>query len=70
MPVREWGLPGLTKLLGDSPRYGVLVMAFFVGSFLVGVVMAKLIEFPMLRLRDRWFPAGGRSPTAKPILSN
>jgi len=32
----------------------------FTGSVLAGVIMAKLIEFPALRLRDRLMPSGSR----------
>jgi hypothetical protein len=38
---------------------------FLVGAFVIGITMAKLIELPTLRLRDRWFP----SRTASPILA-
>ena len=32
-------------------------LLFVVASILWGILTAKLIEFPVLRLRDRWFPA-------------
>ena len=31
-------------------------LIYFVGSLAAGIVMSKLIEFPVLRLRDRLFP--------------
>ncbi|MBI5386735.1 MAG: acyltransferase [Verrucomicrobia bacterium] len=35
---------------------------FLGGAILVGVVMAAVVEYPVLHLRDRWFPS--RSPSA------
>lgn len=35
---------------------------YFVLSILLGIVLSKMIETPMLNLRDRWFPR--RSPSA------
>lgn len=43
-----------------SARFAV----YFVSAFVVGIVMAKLVELPTLRLRDRWFPSRSDLPTA------
>ena len=32
-------------------------LIYFALCWLVGIIMAVAIEFPMLRLRDRWYPA-------------
>jgi peptidoglycan/LPS O-acetylase OafA/YrhL len=32
------------------------LVLYFVSSIAVGIFFSKLIEFPVLRLRDRWFP--------------
>lgn len=45
--------------------WGLRQTIFFVGAFVIGIAMAKLIELPTLRLRDRWFP----SRTASPVLA-
>lgn len=37
---------------------------YFLGAFVVGIAMAKLVEVPTLRLRDRWFPSRSDLPTA------
>jgi peptidoglycan/LPS O-acetylase OafA/YrhL len=45
---------------GRLPRAAVWIcgMAVYVAaSVAVGVILSKLVEFPMLALRDRWFPA-------------
>ena len=35
---------------------------YFAGSLVVGVLVAKAVEIPTLRLRDRWFPATEMAP--------
>ena len=30
---------------------------YLVGAIVIGIVMAKLLELPTIRLRDRWFPS-------------
>lgn len=30
---------------------------YLVGSLVAGVAMAKVVEMPALKLRDRWFPS-------------
>jgi peptidoglycan/LPS O-acetylase OafA/YrhL len=39
-------------------------LAFLAGSILVGIIMAKLIELPMLKVRDRFFPSRSKLPAA------
>jgi len=36
-------------------------LLYFVSSWGFGIVVARFIEFPALRCRDRWFPSLGRS---------
>ena len=43
-----------------APRASVWI--YFAGSLVVGVLSAKAVEFPTLRLRDRWFPAATTTP--------
>jgi peptidoglycan/LPS O-acetylase OafA/YrhL len=54
MAVRLWGMPRLDGFPLSWPQRTVL---YFVASFVVGVAMSKLIETPLLRLRDRWYPS-------------
>ena len=42
-------------------------VAYFVSSITVGILISKLIEFPVLRLRDRIFPANV-SPSPRGFL--
>jgi len=54
-------LPLATLLTALGERYpgttSWLVIPYLAGSILIGVGMAKLVEFPILRLRERWLPA-------------
>jgi peptidoglycan/LPS O-acetylase OafA/YrhL len=52
-----WGIPFLERKLGTTLGFGVHEAVYLVGSLAGGVLMAKLVEIPALRLRDRWFPA-------------
>jgi peptidoglycan/LPS O-acetylase OafA/YrhL len=64
IPVREWVVPAVDHLCGGSLGFGPRSAVYLVGSLVGGVVMARLIELPLLRLRDRWFPrrAAGLAP--------
>ncbi len=57
MPTRDWVIPTVEYLLGRSLGFRVRAGFFLIGSIVLGIGMAKLIELPALRLRDRWFPS-------------
>jgi peptidoglycan/LPS O-acetylase OafA/YrhL len=57
MPVAVWLLP----LAHWS--WSVYFALYLVGSLSLGMIMGLLVEFPILRLRDRWFPSRARPPT-------
>lgn len=57
MPVQAWGIPLVERMLGMPLDFGPRLVVYFGGSFCLGIVMAKLVEIPVLRLRDRWFPS-------------
>jgi len=66
-PVGAW-LPGLVRRAtgfptGRSGRFAV----YFVGSLVIGTVMSKLVEYPVLRLRDRIFPDSNIVPVATEV---
>ena len=58
MPVRVWG----TRLLDlggvDQDWFALRAVGYLCGSITLGLVMAKVVEVPALRLRNRLFPAG------------
>jgi peptidoglycan/LPS O-acetylase OafA/YrhL len=66
-PVGAW-LPGLIRRAMGFPtgRYGRFAV-YFVGSLVIGTVMSKLIEYPILRLRDRMLPASDIVPVASEV---
>jgi peptidoglycan/LPS O-acetylase OafA/YrhL len=66
VPLNIWGIPLLEYTSGRSPDFSVQVAVSIFGSLALGLVMAKIVESPALRLRDRWFPsrAGGAVTTA------
>lgn len=56
-PTGAW-LPGLVRRTIHFPSKAGLgaFMVYFVGSFVIGITMSRLIEYPVLHLRDRLFP--------------
>lgn len=56
-PAAAW-FPGLVKrLLNVSFNPNERFVVFVIGSLLIGIAMSKIIEYPILQLRDRIFPA-------------
>jgi peptidoglycan/LPS O-acetylase OafA/YrhL len=55
--VFVFGMILVQKLLGDQLNYYLLFIAYLAGSFGFGVIMAKAVEIPFLRIRDRLFPS-------------
>jgi peptidoglycan/LPS O-acetylase OafA/YrhL len=56
-PCGSW-LPGLVRDTIHLPQGIYFRFAvYFPGSLVVGIIMSHLIEYPVLRLRDRFFPA-------------
>jgi peptidoglycan/LPS O-acetylase OafA/YrhL len=62
VPLAIWGMPLLSRALGQHLNWGVYCISYFLGSVLFGITAALAIEFPFLRVRDRWFPS-----RAKPL---
>ncbi len=56
MPVLNWGAKPLLAQL-DAAWWLLVTPAYMVVSVVVGVGMAKLVEMPVLRLRDHWMPS-------------
>jgi peptidoglycan/LPS O-acetylase OafA/YrhL len=55
--VYLWHLPLLAVVRHLPGALPLAVVAFYAGSIVVGVAMARLVEIPALRLRERWVPA-------------
>ncbi len=64
-PVLHWGTRALERVLGD-PSDPIRLAFYVVGSLAFGVMAARLIEIPTLRVRDRLFPptSGGTPAVA------
>ncbi|HWB00685.1 MAG TPA: acyltransferase, partial [Pirellulales bacterium] len=60
LPLIFWGLPALASAIGGASVAANLLFCI-VGCPLFGIAAAKAIEFPALRLRDRWFPRTGKA---------
>ncbi|MFT5284546.1 MAG: peptidoglycan/LPS O-acetylase OafA/YrhL [Planctomycetota bacterium] len=61
-PVKVWGVQWLRSLEVEWLTNGLVFTLYLASSVLVGVLMAKLVEFPVLRFRDRFFPRRVASP--------
>lgn len=60
MPVATWGHSFVTKMIGyDS--YLLYLFNAFIGACVFGWVLNRLIENPVLKLRDRFFPSQSRA---------
>jgi peptidoglycan/LPS O-acetylase OafA/YrhL len=57
LPVMLWGIPLAEQAAGIRFSFVFRAALSVVGSLAFGVLMAKLVETPALRLRDRWFPS-------------
>jgi peptidoglycan/LPS O-acetylase OafA/YrhL len=71
-PVRAWAMPAITALTGWVPSPWADLVVYLALCVAVGVVMARLVEMPVLALRDRWLPsrgaAGPKLPSAIPEM--
>ena len=63
MPFLVWGVPLVRRAIGLAPGFLGAVAVYILGSLIWGVVMAKCIEMPAIKLRDRWFPARSTAVT-------
>jgi peptidoglycan/LPS O-acetylase OafA/YrhL len=80
MPFLRMGIPMIEERLGGRFGFGARTALYLGGSVALGIVMARLVEVPALRLRDQRHPSlarrgarrGGRSietPVATPIVT-
>jgi peptidoglycan/LPS O-acetylase OafA/YrhL len=60
MPVAAWGVSLLGKILGSYWNWYLYAVFYLAGSLLLGIFMSALIEYPVLRLRDRLCPSRSR----------
>jgi peptidoglycan/LPS O-acetylase OafA/YrhL len=56
MPVATWGYMLITKIIGTDIYFLYLLNAL-IGAFVFGWLLNRLVEAPILAIRDRLFPA-------------
>ena len=59
MALMKWAIPHLREL---GVSWQLQTACYLVGAFVIGIAMARLLEMPCVRFRDRMFPS--RSGTA------
>lgn len=57
MPVHRWLMPHLVRAEVPWLQGVMLSLIFIVTSFVCGIVLAKLVEIPALKVRDRIWPS-------------
>lgn len=57
IPIAEWLVPWAKASMGHYWNWGIYFILYFLGSICSGIVMAVIIEFPILKIRDRLFPS-------------
>jgi len=68
VPVSFWGPTVVSRVFRVSLNPYEAFPTYFILAFAVGVTMARLVEFPMLRLRERLIPSsGGRPPSGSDL---
>ncbi len=60
MPVAIGGAGFIAGALGQRDNWFVYAGIYLAGAVLFGIAMALLVEFPVLRIRDRFYPSRGR----------
>lgn len=62
MPVEKWGWLVLTKVFGME-GFTAYFIFYMTTSVIVGYVMSKLVEWPVIRFRDQFFPSLSSKPS-------
>jgi len=60
MPVQQWVIPVIEGVIDMPMGWYAYAAVYLVGSVVVGIQACRVIEYPMLRLRDRLYPADQR----------
>jgi peptidoglycan/LPS O-acetylase OafA/YrhL len=58
MPIAGWGMNLLQRVLPFDLNGAAGGLVYLAAVTSTGVLMARLVEYPCLKLRDRWFPPG------------
>ena len=73
LPMLLWAMPLMQRTFDFRFGFATGALTYIVTSLVAGVVMTRLVEYPALFLRDRWFPArsdgaGAASPALATYL--
>ena len=60
MSLNAWGMVKFRSFTGLYLGPKIEFWIYFVWSIALGIIMAKLVELPMLRVREKWFPSRSR----------
>lgn len=60
VPVAMWLVPWLTGPVKAERNWFIYFAVYTLGAIGLGILTGNIVEFPMLRLRDRWFPSRTR----------
>lgn len=63
MAMATWGVDLARVLFGSFWSWYLYIVCYLVGAVILGMLMAYLIETPVLRLRDRWYPSRSQQQT-------
>lgn len=69
LPVRVLCARLLWQPLLPHFNWGLYAIAYTLGSLVVGILMARLVETPMLKWRDRLYPTRSKSPVGQHVPS-
>ncbi|HUQ68848.1 MAG TPA: acyltransferase [Planctomycetaceae bacterium] len=57
LPVQVWGLHWLRSAVGGELNWFLYAGCYLGGALVIGILSSRLIEYPLLRVRDRLFPS-------------
>jgi peptidoglycan/LPS O-acetylase OafA/YrhL len=66
MPIHYWTAEKLQSFVGES-KFSLYLAAYVFIACLIGYFVSQLIEWPVLKLRDRLFPSATTMPDMKPF---
>ena len=62
MPIHYWGDKAIEYYYGEF-NWWIYIIIYFPATFLIGIGTAKLVEYPVLKIRDRYFPSNNQPIT-------
>lgn len=60
MSASMWIAPRVLRWTGKPNSWFLYASVYLIGSLVLGIIMTSVVEFPVLRLRDRFFPSRAR----------